>query len=135
MTQSHRCFNPDASYLGRSNARMGDGSLQGGVSCILQTDLQPAGGLWSALTRRAVDWKYRPNLRNDMQSNGRVTSLLTTVLTCQRFCSVRPRPPLWTSRQTSWLLTQRSRARFPAIPYFMSSSGSETRPTQPREYK
>jgi hypothetical protein len=39
-------------------------------------------------------------------------------------------PPLWSSGQTSWLLTQRSRVRFPALPNFLSSSGSGTGSTQ-----
>jgi hypothetical protein len=38
---------------------------------------------------------------------------------------------LWSSGQSSWLLTQRSRIRFPALPDFMSSSGSGTGSTQP----
>jgi hypothetical protein len=41
------------------------------------------------------------------------------------------RPPLWSSGQTSLLLTQRSRVWFPALPDFLSSSGSGTGPTQP----
>jgi hypothetical protein len=44
-------------------------------------------------------------------------------------------PPLWSSGQTSWLQTQRSRVRFPALPNFLSSSGSGTGSTQPREHK
>jgi hypothetical protein len=39
--------------------------------------------------------------------------------------------PLWSSGQSSWLLTQRSRIRFPALPVFLSSSGSWTGFTQP----
>jgi hypothetical protein len=42
-----------------------------------------------------------------------------------------PRPPLWSAGQSSWLLTQRSRVRFPALPDFLSSSGSGTGSTQP----
>jgi hypothetical protein len=38
-------------------------------------------------------------------------------------------------RQTSWLLTQRSRARFPALPDFLSRSGSGTGSTHPCENK
>jgi hypothetical protein len=45
------------------------------------------------------------------------------------------RPPLWSSGQSSWLQTQRSRIRFPALPDFLSSSGSGTGSTQPREDK
>ena len=42
-------------------------------------------------------------------------------------------PPLWSSGQSFWLQIQRSRVRFPAIPDFLSSSGSGTGSTQPRE--
>ena len=42
-------------------------------------------------------------------------------------------PPLWSSGQSFWLQIQRSRVRFPALPHFLSSSGSGTRSTQPRE--
>ena len=37
------------------------------------------------------------------------------------------------SGQSFWLQIQRSRVRFPALPDFLSSSGSETGSTQPRE--
>jgi hypothetical protein len=43
--------------------------------------------------------------------------------------------PLWSSGQSSWQLTQRSRVRFPALPDFLSSSGSGTGFTQLREDK
>ena len=43
------------------------------------------------------------------------------------------RPPLWSSGQSFWLHIQRSRVRFPALPDFLSSSGSGTGSTQPRE--
>ena len=42
-------------------------------------------------------------------------------------------PPLWSSGQSFWLQIQRSRVRFPALPDFLSSSGSGTGSTQPRE--
>jgi hypothetical protein len=42
-------------------------------------------------------------------------------------------PPLCYSSQISWLQIQRSRVRFPALPDFLRSSGSETGSTQPRE--
>jgi hypothetical protein len=38
---------------------------------------------------------------------------------------------LWSSGQTSWLQTQRSRVRFSALPDFLSSGGSGTGSTQP----
>jgi predicted ferric reductase len=41
------------------------------------------------------------------------------------------RPPLWSSGQTSWLQTQRSRVRLPAQPDFLSSSESGTGSIQP----
>ena len=43
------------------------------------------------------------------------------------------RPPLWSSGQSFWLQIQKSRVRFPALPDFLSSSGSGTGSTQPRE--
>ena len=42
-------------------------------------------------------------------------------------------PPLWSSGQSFWLQIQRSRVRFPALPDFLSSSGSGSGSTQPRE--
>ena len=42
-------------------------------------------------------------------------------------------PPLWSSGQSFWLQIQRSRVRFPALPDFLSSSGSRTGSAQPRE--
>ena len=46
---------------------------------------------------------------------------------------VDSRPPPWSSGQSFWLQIQRSRVRFPALPDFLSSSGSGTGYTQPRE--
>jgi len=43
------------------------------------------------------------------------------------------RPPLWSSGQSFWLQIQRSRVRSPALPDFLSSIGSRTGSTQPRE--
>ena len=42
-------------------------------------------------------------------------------------------PPVWSSGQSFWLQIQRSRVRFPALQIFLSSSGSGTGSTQPRE--
>ena len=42
-------------------------------------------------------------------------------------------PPLWSSGQSFWLQVQRSRVRFPGLPDLLSSSGSGTGSTQPRE--
>ena len=41
--------------------------------------------------------------------------------------------PLWSSGQSFWLQIQRSRVRFPALPDFLSNSGSGTGSIQPRE--
>ena len=46
---------------------------------------------------------------------------------------VKRGPPLWSSGRSFWLQIQRSRVRFPALPYFLSSGGSGTGSTQPRE--
>jgi hypothetical protein len=43
-----------------------------------------------------------------------------------------PRPPLWSSGQSSCLQIQRSQVRFPALPGFLRSSGSGTGSTEPR---
>ena len=48
-------------------------------------------------------------------------------------CVCACRPPLWSSDQSFWLQIQRSRVRSPALPDFLSSSGSGTGSTQPRE--
>jgi hypothetical protein len=40
-------------------------------------------------------------------------------------------PSLWSSGQSSWLLTQRSRVRFPALPDFLGGGGPGTGSTQP----
>ena len=42
-------------------------------------------------------------------------------------------PPMWSSGQSFWLQIQRSRLRFPALPDFLSSRGSGTGSTQPRD--
>jgi hypothetical protein len=42
-------------------------------------------------------------------------------------------PPLLSSGQSSWLQIQRFRVRFPSLPDFLSSNGSGTGSTQPRE--
>jgi hypothetical protein len=44
------------------------------------------------------------------------------------------RPPLWSSGQSSWLLIQMSRDRFPPLSDSLRSCGSGTGFTQPREY-
>ena len=49
------------------------------------------------------------------------------------FGVVEAGPPLWSSGQSFWLQIQRSRVRFPALPDFLSSSGSGTGSAQPRE--
>ena len=56
--------------------------------------------------------------------------------TCVRLKSCfdgNKRPHLWSSGQSFWLQIQRARVRFPPLPDFLSSSGSGTGSTQPRE--
>ena len=48
-------------------------------------------------------------------------------------CAFTLGPPLWSSGQSFGLQIQRSRVRSPALPDFLSSSGSGTGSTQPRE--
>jgi hypothetical protein len=43
--------------------------------------------------------------------------------------------PLWSSGQSSWLLTKWSLVRFPALPDFLNSNESGTESAQPREDK
>ena len=57
-------------------------------------------------------------------------ALLWEPLTSQKFSVSWP---LWSSGQSFWLQIQRSRVRSPALPDFLSSSGSGTGSTQPRE--
>jgi hypothetical protein len=64
---------------------------------------------------------------------GRV--VLRDPLQCKliRTCCIGSGPPLWSSGQSSWLQIQRFRVRFPGLPDFLRSSGSETGSTQPCE--
>ena len=50
-----------------------------------------------------------------------------------RVCGADVTVRLWSSGQSFWLQIQRSRVRSPALPDFLSSSGSGTGSTQPRE--
>jgi len=52
---------------------------------------------------------------------------------CFHIVHVLIRPPLWSSGQSFWLQIQRSWVHSPALPDFLSSSGSGTGSTQPRE--
>ena len=49
------------------------------------------------------------------------------------FCHINLGPPLSSSGQSFWLQIERSRVRFPALPDFLSCSGSGTGSAQPRE--
>jgi hypothetical protein len=54
------------------------------------------------------------------------------------FRHVKPavlRPPLWSSGHSSWLQIWRPRVRFPTLPHFLTSSGSGSGSTQPRELR
>jgi len=48
-------------------------------------------------------------------------------------CLGQCRPPLWSSGQSFWLQIQRSQVRSPALPDFLSKSGSGTGSNKPRE--
>ena len=93
---------------------------------------------------------YRPfSVRNHIKENGllnictlhykthkychKICGLSTKISTHYRIPICFQRPPLWSTGQSFWLQIQRSRVRFPALPDFMSSSGSGTGSTQPRE--
>ena len=68
-----------------------------------------------------VNLEERDHL-GDVDVDGRILLIYETVW-----------PPLWSSGQSFWLQIQRSRVRFPALPDFLSSSGSGTGSTQPRD--
>ena len=59
------------------------------------------------------------------------TTKIKHIIICQSDRSSGP--PLWSSGQSFWLQIQRSRVRSPALPDFLSSSGSGTGSTQPHE--
>ena len=66
------------------------------------------------------------------------TRYSTVSYLCRYHCHLHlplpfPGPPLWSSGQSFWLQIQRSWIRFPALPEFLSSSGSGTGSTQPRD--
>jgi hypothetical protein len=67
------------------------------------------------------------NMSVSIQLEGEITDM------CVCYCTLLP--PLWSSGQSSWLLTQRSWVRFPALPDFLSSSGWERGPLSPCEDK
>ena len=85
--------------------------------------------------------KGRPNIiqRENIHCVRWAVQIVSTCNSCQTHNSylitslIRIRPPLWSSGQSFWLQIQRSRVRSPALPNFLSSSGSGTGSTQPRE--
>ena len=100
------------------------------------------GLLWHAVeTGVSYIWQGIDTIRN--QRCFKHSDLLCSALLCSALlCSVLffsvlfyrfRRPPLWSSGQSFWLQIQRSRVRFPALSDFLSSSGSGTGSTQPRE--
>ena len=99
-------------------------------------------------------WKRRKHLRKEVRFNDYFVSLPLTalwvdifrLLSLKRnywnvkkgtynftFHFIRAWPPLWSSGQSFWLQIQKSRVRFPALPDFLSSSGSGTGSTQPHD--
>jgi hypothetical protein len=78
------------------------------------------------------------NFKVDRSANEEPTwadgcSLQTAVISLYRRVSGTVWPPLRSSGQSFWLRIKRSRVRFPALPDFLSSSGSGTGSTQPHE--
>ena len=61
------------------------------------------------------------------------TFFFTFYLLNYQLVNVLSGTPLWSSGQSFWLQIQRFRVRFPALPDFLSGSGSGTGCTQPRE--
>ena len=88
----------------------------------------------SLVRNSCVSWIY---VLNNSTNNFMVPSFRNCVERSKGmskyFCVHTSRPPLWSSGQSFWLQIQRSRVRFPALPDFLSSSGSGTGSTQPRE--
>ena len=84
--------------------------------------------------RRAVQNKRRGMLSSGivlLRDNARPHTAARTAQLLQHFRW----EALWSSGQSFWLQIQRSRVRSPALPDFLSSSGSGTGSTQPREVK
>jgi hypothetical protein len=63
----------------------------------------------------------------------RIGELWTTIALTSKRSTLRRN--MWSGGQSSWLQTQKSRVRFPALPDFLSGSGSGTGSTQPPEDK
>ena len=55
-----------------------------------------------------------------------INQLNAQILFYNKFTICLYRPPLWSSGQSFWLQIHRSRVRSPALPDFLSSSGSGT---------
>jgi hypothetical protein len=93
---------------------------------VIRTSLKPRTDVASAAASLQVASKYK-----------RTAVLLEALFTHARspclFLKnvVFSGPPLWSSGQSSWLQTQSYQVRFPALPDFLSSSGSGTGSTQP----
>jgi hypothetical protein len=75
--------------------------------------------LWKTDARNLKDYpSYMAKFKHEMERRRETTKPLQFL-------------PLWSSGQSSWLLTQRSHVRFPALPGFLSTNGSGTGSTQP----
>ena len=72
-------------------------------------------------------WLRLGTVENMLPDTSYVQELLFLLRTIER------RPPLRSSGQSFWLQIKRSRVRSPALPDFLSSIGSGTGSTQPRE--
>ena len=90
---------------------------------------------WQNSTKsvQAESWQWRQNLFLIKQWCIGTTDVVVSFRRFYVCYMTEGGPPLWSSGQSFWLEIQRSRVRSPALPDFLSSSGSGTESTQPRE--
>jgi hypothetical protein len=99
------------------------------AATALITDLA---SMYTQMTLQWTSWR-NPTERDDCEDTRQIIlpDSKSNCFLCGYSLRSKVWPPLWSSGQSSWLLTQRSRVRFPALPDFLSSSGSGTGSTQP----
>ena len=83
--------------------------------------------------KQRIIWSYNDKSRLIIRAKTMLETLYTVLCTLKNGSYVVAGPPLLSSGQSFWLQIQRSRVRFPALSDFLSSSGSGTGSTQPRE--
>ena len=85
------------------------------------------------LSRFEVSCVYTSDCRSTFMTRIFFSFIFPNILEGKSMVNDKVRPPLWSSGLSFWLQIQRSRVRFPALPDFLSSSGSGTESTQPRD--